>query len=56
MLDDRERAMLLDIENHLLAEDPGWSTAFSTCARWARVGSARSSATTTLSRCWSPRP
>jgi hypothetical protein len=36
MLDDRERAMLLDIENHLLAEDPGWSTAFSTCARRAR--------------------
>ncbi|GAA4877177.1 DUF3040 domain-containing protein [Actinomycetospora straminea] len=35
MLDDRERAMLLDIENHLLAEDPGWSTAFSTWARRA---------------------
>ena len=36
MLDDRERAMLLDIENHLLAEDPGWSTAFSTYAWRAR--------------------
>ena len=31
-----ERAMLLDIENHLLAEDPGWSTAFSTYAWRAR--------------------
>ncbi|MDD7968398.1 DUF3040 domain-containing protein [Actinomycetospora lemnae] len=36
MLDDRERAALLDIENHLLAEDPAWSTAFSTWARRAR--------------------
>ena len=36
MLDDRERATLLDIENHLLAEDPGWSTAFSTHARRVR--------------------
>jgi hypothetical protein len=36
MLDDRERAMLLDIENHLLADDPRWSTAFSTYAWRAR--------------------
>jgi Flp pilus assembly protein TadB len=36
VLEDRERAMLLDIENHLLAEDPGWSTAFSTYAWRAR--------------------
>jgi hypothetical protein len=36
MLDDREREMLLDIENGLIAEDPRWSTAFSTCARRVR--------------------
>ena len=36
MLDDRERAMLLDIENHLVADDPWWSTAFSTYAWRAR--------------------